>query len=274
MDKIIIFFTEISKVWWAILGGAISLTAYFILEKFKNRMSYFESILTYNSLGTSLSDQLFGDITIHHNSVEIKHLNYITVNIKNSSNTDFEDLHLISWVDNRSQILGWTGNYDDTKIMVNLEENYSTKLNQFNNRFNQFVRDNPDVEISNDLQMELDHYTKNKYFFLPVFNRGSSITLSFLVENFDGNIPMIQFPIQHKSVKVIPAINKDEKNNELGLAMFKYGYFVLSIYLCWFFFQENLDKNNLIIFAIISFSYLWIGLLIYKIKNYIHSILK
>lgn len=274
MNAFIEFFDEISKFWWAIFGGAISLTAYFVLEKFKNRMSYFESVLNYNSVGTSLSDNLFGDIKVTHNGNEIKHLNFITINIRNSSNTDFEDLHIVCWVDNRSQILAWSGNFDDSKIAIKLDEDHIEKDIDFNLRLNDFLREHGSSDLPHDLASDLYYFSRNRTLVLPVFNRGSSITLNFLVENFDGNLPVIQFPVQHKSVKVIPAENRESKNNKLGIAMLKYGYAILVIGIIWLFLQDSVDQTDLIIFSILSVFYLWLGLLFHYTKNYIQSIFK
>lgn len=274
MDAFLKFFEDISKLWWAILGGGVSVTAYLILEKFKTRMSFFESAVSFNSVGTSLNDNVFGVIKVTHNGNEIRHLNFITINIKNTSNTDFEKLHIVCWVDNRSQILAWTGNFDDTMIAVKYDESHALKEDDFLKRLDSFFVENGTSDLPRDLAADLYYFSRNKEVVLPVFNRGSSVTLNFLVENFDGNIPTIKFPVQHKSVVVIPAINKEAKNNRLGLGMIIYGYVILFFAILWLFTRETIQNDNLIFFTIISVLYLWVGLLAFQIKNYIVSIFK
>lgn len=275
MDAFIKFIGDIdSKVWWAFLGGGISLTAYLVLEKFKNRISYFESTISFNSLGTSLDDNLFGNIKVSHNSREIKHLNLISINIKNASNTDFEKLRVICWVDNRSQILAWKGNFDDTLIAVKYDELHAARENELNEKLLEFFEEHGTSDLPRDLDADFYYISRNKEVLLPVFNRGSSVTLNFLVENFDGNVPTIQCPVQHKSVMVIPAVSREAKNDRLGRGMIVCGYIILFFAIFWLFTRESIQNENLILFSIISVLWLWLGLLAFQIKNYLMSIFR
>lgn len=274
MEALIKFFDDISKFWWTILGGGISLTAYLILERFKNRLSYFESSVAFNSVGTSLIDNVFGDIKVTYNGREIKHLNFITIQIKNTSNSDFEKLRLTCWVDNRSQFLVWKGNFDSTLIAVKYEENYAEREGEFLKKLDTFLTENPGTDLPRDLDADLYYHTRNKEFILPVFNRKDSITMNFLVENFDGNVPLIKFPIQHKSVRTVPVVEKEIRDRRLGLAMFINGYIVFALATIWLFRLDFISLNNLIIYVILSALYLWLGLLVHSIKNYIVSLFK
>lgn len=274
MDAFIKFIEDISKLWWAILGGGVSLTAYLVLEKFKNRISYFESSIHFNALGTSLNDNQFGNIKVSHNGREIKHLNLITINIKNASNTDFEKLHIVCWVDNRSQILTWKGNFDDTLIAVKYDELHAAKEKDVTERVGKFFSEHGTSDLPSDLDADFYYFSRNKELVLPVFNRGSSVTLTFLVENFDGNVPTIQCPVQHKSVVVIPAVSREAKNDRLGRGMIVCGYIILFFAILWIFTRDSIQIDNLVLFSIISVLWLWLGLLAFQVKNYLMSIFR
>lgn len=271
METILSLLQNISKFGWAFLGGCITLGCYFILEKFKNRLSNFTYKINYNTVGTTLADNVFGEIVVHHNSREIPHLNFITVNIKNDSNSDFEKVNIHCWVDSRSQILGWSGNYDDTGLHLQLNDEYQKQEAEFQTEYDGLTQQQIDA---GELSSMLAFYMKNKQITLPVFNRDSSITLHFLVENFDGNAPNLRCPVSHKSVRMVLEEDRNEKLNKAGKYMVVYGYVIMLIVTAFLFSQHPLNKNGLILYAIFAFSYMWIGLAFYYLLQYLKSIFK
>lgn len=271
METLFKFLSDISKLGWAFVGGGISLCCYFILEKFKNRQSSFIYSINYSSVGTTLVDNVFGEIVVNHNGREIKHLNFVTLQIENDSNTDFENVKLTCWVDGRSQFLGWSGHYDDTRIHIKLNEDFLNRTDIFFEKYSQLSQEEKDSGI---MGAELRHYFSNKEFMLPVFNRGSSITMQFLVENFEGKVPLLQCPISHRSVRMIEAEDQDLINKRLGKNMFIYGYIILAFAIAILFISGSYTTRRLIVFSIISVMYVWLGLLIHYFITYIKSIFK
>jgi len=267
------FIESISKVWWTVFGGIISLTAYFILERFKNRLSQFTSSVTFNAVGTSLQDNVFGNIKVTHNERKINHLNFVVINVINTSNSDFENVKMITWVDNRSQILGWSGNYTSTGVAIYLEKEYEKKYDVFNKTLTEYTTNNPGMDATPDLLNEIMFYQANKVFEFPVFNRKDSITLNLLVENFDGNIPIIKFPILHKSIHVVPEADQAKLNATAGKAMFGIGYLILGIYSFYIFNKEGFSKSDMVSFLIVSILYVWLGYGIYLFYKYMKSLL-
>ena len=271
METIFQFLSDISKLGWAILGGGISVTSYFILEKFKNRLSSFVYSIEYSSVGTTLNDNVFGEIVVTHEGREIKHLNFVTLRIENDSNTDFENVKLTCWVDPKSQFLGWSGNYDDTRIHIKHHEDFIKKTEMFFEKYDKLSEEQKDA---GEMDEGLKDFFKNKEFLLPVFNRGSSITMQFLVENFDGKRPVLQCPISHKSVKMIEAEDQDVIEKRLGKNMFIYGYIILAIAIALLFLSSRYTISRLIAFSFISVAYVWLGLLIHHFITYLRGIFK
>jgi len=268
------FLENMAKLWWLFAAGCLSLIAYITLERFKTRISIFTSTILFNSVGTSLKDNVFGDIKVTHNDRNINHLNFIEIIIINPSNSDFENVNLLIWVDHRSQILGWTANYQDSGIAFNLEKEFIARSNSFYADLKAFRDEHPSEDLSQYLMQELMFIQANKTFNLPVFNRKTSIKLNLLVENFDGNIPKVSFDILHKSIKVIPAQDDAKTNSKTGLAMIIYGYVLLTIFCIYIFNKQEFTNLDKILFTIFAFLHLWVGLLIYKVMGYVKSILR
>ncbi|MGN8056353.1 hypothetical protein ACTJKN_08770 [Pedobacter sp. 22163] len=268
------FLENMAKLWWLFAAGCLSLIAYITLERFKTRISIFTSTILFNSVGTSLKDNVFGDIKVTHNDRNINHLNFIEIIIANPSNSDFENVNLLIWVDHRSQILGWTANYQDSGIAFNLEKEFIARSNSFDADLKAFRDEHPSEDLSQYLMQELMFTQANKTFNLPVFNRKTSIKLNLLVENFDGNIPKVSFDILHKSIKVIPAQDDAKTNSKTGLAMIIYGYVLLTIFCIYIFNKQEFTNLDKILLTILAFLHLWVGLLIYKVIGYVKSILR
>lgn len=274
MDKFMENLTDLPKYFWVLMGGLVSLTAYILIEKFKNRLSIFSSKITFSPIGTSYDDKIFGQITVKHQDREIKHLNFITITIKNISNSDFEDLVMKVWVDKSSQILAEKGNYADNLSSIFLTNEYSQLHNNLNERAEKFRAENPDAEFPEYLMNQYDVFAKNREYNIPVLNRGSSFYINLLVENFDGKVPICQYSLLHKGVKVITEVDEKTKNDELGKGMLIWGYIILTIYSIFLLRQDSFNFRDVLIFVIFSFIYLWLGLGIHYLIKYIKSIFR
>jgi hypothetical protein len=206
-----------------VITGIVSLMAGILIEKFKNRTSCLKYNISFQPLATSSETAYWGKIQVYHNQRLTQHLNFITLEIENTSNTDHQNLHLLVTCDDRSQFLAQSGFYNDNKnISIQLEQEYYVNYNDINERFYQDEQTatlNPHHVRSEELTNDIKWVVSNKRFNLPVLNRRSKVTINLLTENFDGKIPVITPGIVHKSVRLVPGVDFETELREQLIAI-------------------------------------------------------
>lgn len=259
-----------------IATGLISLLIGIWIEKFKNRLILISHSIEYQPLATSSQTDYWGKIEVFHNGLLKNHLSFVTVRMKNVSNRDLESFNISMAVDQQSQILGQSGYYDDSKASVFLEKNYFDYYNDVSARFHaeqEILAKNPSHNTSRDLQNEVFWILKNRTFNVPVFNRGSEITINLLIESIEGEAPVVHIHTLHKSVKLVKA--EDEQTQ--ALKMFAYSLLIgTCLYIVGFFcvlIIYSYAKDPLIILFIISLLSSIAGILLLHLGRWIKKLL-
>ncbi|MFA6087830.1 hypothetical protein [Mucilaginibacter sp.] len=266
-------FESISKFGWAVIASCITFIVYVFLEKFKSRWSIFSFTRSFNSLATSINDNFYGSIKIFYNETRaVNHLNFITVNIKNESNTDFEDVNIKCWVDGDSNILTFNSNHDQYQTIIFMEDTFQVSKNEIVDKVENYNLSKQEGDIMpKDLEDSFNFFLRNVVWHIPVWNRKDSITFNLLVENLKGQVPLIRHPIEKKSIKLIEAESLESKNNRLGKWMLINGYIIYIIFTAMFLSNMSFDKSTVIAFAVLGGLYIWIGLFLYQLFQYTKS---
>jgi len=256
-----------------ILTGILGLVGGVIIEKFKERNVSFLRKITHFHMGTTSQSPQWGRIEVLHQGRVTNHLSFVTVEFSNKSSKNFVDVFVDVWVDPNNQILGFTGNYKETRIAIHEEESYTETVSailQEREGFMQARQMNPDITEPANLSQNVIWALTNKVFHLPVFNRNTSVTITLLVENFNGQTPVLSANVNHVGVKVIDQEDKDTENLRVfkGLA----GWSVI-IYLIFFFFMfRNYGyTNSLILASIFCISYNVLGAFLYFFFRYLRK---
>ena len=108
-----------------ILTAVLGFIAAVILERFKNRTVLLKFKRNIFQLATATQNSYWGNIEIVYNDRKTKHLSLITIEIKNDSNIDLENVNIDFWVNENSQILAYQGNYNENGNSILLEEKYA-----------------------------------------------------------------------------------------------------------------------------------------------------
>lgn len=199
-----------------IVTGLVSVLIGIYFEKFRNKVVFIKYDIQYQPLATSSQTDYWGKIEVFHNGTQKNHLNFVTVQIENDSNTDLEDINIDVNVDQESQILGQSGYYDDSKAAILLEADYFRYYNEVSERYFQDEakqKNNPEYQTPVQLANEVLYVIKNKKFNVPVFNRGASLTINLLIENLQGQVPATSVNILYKSLKLI---RRDDQQTQTG----------------------------------------------------------
>ncbi|GGG94143.1 hypothetical protein GCM10007415_31510 [Parapedobacter pyrenivorans] len=266
-------FTNITKLGWAAIGSVLTLIAYIILEKFKSKQSLFSFTKTYNPIGTSINDNFFGNIKIIYNDERpVQHLNFVNLKIQNKSNRDFEDVILKCWVDSASNILSANAFHNQYLTTIGLEENHEeTRRQKIAQIDNYNLTMDPNLPQPLVISENYKYVLKNFVWRIPAWNRNDSVVFNFLIENTQGNIPLLMHPIEKKSVKLIESKTAEEINLQRGKGALLYGYLIYIFSISIILSQSSIGKSDVIIFGIIGGLYLWIGLFLYQIVGYVKS---
>ncbi len=258
-----------------LITALISVIIGLYLEKFKSRLVFLKYRLLFNSLGTTIQNEFWGNIEVHYRGRKTNHLSFVTIELTNDSNVDLENVNIDTWVDTDSQMLGHDGYYDETGNVILLEQgyyNYYTQVIQRNQEDIEYRNANPDHITPLQLTNEIKWILSNKKFNLPIFNRHTSIRINLLIENFKGEVPDVKVSVLHKSVKLITQRDKAEEEKRLGINMIIWGLivFIASCIIVQRFYLNS--TAPIIIVGIIGSIQLLIGLIIYRLIQLIKQI--
>lgn len=258
------------------LTAIISVIIGLYLEKFKSRLVFLKYKIIYNSLGTTIQNEFWGNIEVHYGGNKTNHLNFVSIHLINESNTDLENVNVDIMLDFNNQILGHHGIYDESRNVILLEQNYYNYFIDVSQRYQQEsekITLNSDYIIPVQLTNEIKWVLSNKKFNLPVFNRRTSIQIDLLIENFNGEQPEINLSVLHKSVKLINQRDKTEEEKRMGISMIVWGLliFIVSCIIVGIFNKDSITP--IIIIGIFGVLQLFFGLMIYLIIKFIKQYL-
>jgi hypothetical protein len=175
-----IFMSSISAV-----GGIfISLITQQILKK-RGVLSY---QVNHNRIGFSTDDVVFGSVRVTWNGTEASNLYFSTIEIKNESTLDFENIVIRAYstdtnlLTEQTQLIG-------TSHILEWSEKFKEKIHI------------ADGNVATQPQKDL-HSSQREYN-IPALNRGQTIRLNYLNSPKNTNSPNIWLDVIHKGVKLI-----------------------------------------------------------------------
>ncbi|HOV10275.1 MAG TPA: hypothetical protein PLT47_01905 [Bacteroidales bacterium] len=255
-----------------IVTGLICVIIGIYFEKFKNKIIFLKYKLFFQPLATTSQNEYWGDIAVFHNKRIVKHLSFVTVEIKNDSNKDIDNINVDIWTDNESQFLAVRGSYNEIGNAILLDKDYFNYFSDVlaRNQQNIDARNlNPDHEIPQQLMNEISFVMANKKFHLPVFNRHTSITLHLLVENFKGLKPQVVVSVLHKSVKLLKEEDREEERKRRTIWTLAIGLsiFIICFSLLLKFYADS--TVEIILCGILGLTYSLFGLSFYQLGRFI-----
>ena len=150
-----------------IITGLASVIIGIYFEKFRSKLTFLKYKIFTQPLATTSQNDHWGDIAVSHNKRIVKHISFVTVEIKNDSNHDLENINVDTWVNNQSQFLATKGNYNETGNSILLERGYFTHYNDVLERnTSETTNEQGDTisEPSSQLMKEIEYVMCNKKF--------------------------------------------------------------------------------------------------------------
>lgn len=252
MDNSNVSTFPLTPVITAFLGGVVAI----LMERYKSRIITLTNTISYQSLGSEISDPYWGTVSISHEGRNIRHLSFIELTIKNPTRNDAQGpLNLEVWVDGNSKILGSRGFYDTGNAIL-FEEKFNALYSETNKEVEEdrLQRlENPEHLMSNGLSARVNFFLTNRKLALPIFNRKSSITIYFLVENFEGVTPKLSPTIPHKGIKLIPEDDQGKIENVKKMVVGLLSVLLNVIGLIWAYNHFKGQENAITWVIVISF---------------------
>ncbi|HEV8081383.1 MAG TPA: hypothetical protein VGP43_11755 [Chitinophagaceae bacterium] len=256
-----------------VIAAGLGFVAAILLEKFRNRIVLLKFSKNIFQLATSTQHNFWGNIEVLYNNRKTNHLSLITVEIKNDSNRDLENVKVDFWVDESSQMLAHQGNYIESGNFIPYDENYQKELSKVIELYDDMKLEQMDFKDETpELAYRRRSLLANKKFNLPVLNRNTSVKFQILAENFEGEIPTLSLSVLHKSCKLV----REEDEIEIKKKRDKYVgiIWLILLFISIAIFQSKFHNIPYIIIwtGVFSFLLLYFALGIYHFIKFITKI--
>ena len=157
------FFTN--KYALMVLSGLVGILITWITQRILNKRGVFSYFVTHNTVGTSTTDPVFGKIDVTWNGNQVQHLFLSSIELKNESLRDYENI-LIKVCTGDTSLLSESTNIVGTPEILEKSERYRNQL------------DVAPGQTATDYQVNL--YFQQREYVIPVFNRGQIVRMSYL----------------------------------------------------------------------------------------------
>lgn len=171
----------------AIAGGIGGIITAWLTQRVLNKRGSFTYFVNHQSVGMSAEDAVFGSVAVSWNGNPISHLCLSTIELKNESMNDYENVIVRAYTDDtrllseRTQIL-------DTPNVLEWSEKYKKQLH---------------VEAGESPSAnQLAIYNGQREYLIPIMNRGQSIQLTFLNSANSSAVPKIWLAVTQKGVRL------------------------------------------------------------------------
>ena len=174
-----------------ILGSLLTIT----IQLIRNKRGLFAYSVQHERIGISGSDNSLGSVVVTWNDTPVPRLYVSTVELKNASLKDFENV-LIRVFTNDAALL------TDTTHMVG-----TTHAIHWTPEFAQFLKVEPGDQPTSE---QKERYSKRRDYLMPTMNRGQVLRLTFLIVPVTDENPNLWLDIVHKGAKLKFRVRQEE----------------------------------------------------------------
>lgn len=184
MDILQILKTEYLSI---VFGGLAGVLTAWLTQRVLNKRGLFSYYVNHNRVGISTEDKTFGNVSVTWNNNQIQHLFFSTLELKNESLNDYENVVIRTYTDN-SRLLSESTQIIDTPNIIEWTEKFKNQLHVENG------------QTPTDAQQAI--YNGQREYLIPVFNRGQMVRISYLNSATSEEIPSIWLSATIKGVRV------------------------------------------------------------------------
>lgn len=234
------------------LGAIIT----YFFQKYQNRMIRIFYKISQFRVGMTIDDPIFGSISVSFNQAKIKNLFHNKITLENVSNKDIEDIKIIIYVGNGTNLLTDNAYVLDTTRLIYWSNEYKKSLDSMGEK-------------------RWDIYFNRREYNIETFNRFEKAEISFLCSrDIDENFPDIYVETKTKGIKMKHNPDITTQTHILGVetksaaiigVLFSFILFA-GINFC----IDNRWVASFIILVAGIFASIF-GAIIYKLKNFLRS---
>ena len=170
-----------------VFGGLAGILTAWITQRVLNKRGLFSYFVNHNRVGISTEDTIFGNVSVTWNSNPIKHLFFSTLELKNESLNDYENV-IIRTYTNNTTLLSESTQIVDTPNILEWTEKFKDQLHVENG--------------ASPTGAQIAIYNSQREYLIPVFNRSQVIRISYLNSANSDEVPSIWLSATVKGVKV------------------------------------------------------------------------
>ena len=170
-----------------ITGALTGIAVTFVAQKLLNQRGIFSYSVTHSRIGISADDSVFGSVAVTFNGEKFQNLYLSTIELKNESLNDYEKIVFSSY-SNDTKLITEQVQAADTLDNIHWSSDYDKRL--------QITSEGgPTPE-------QLQCFYGRREYFVPVFNRGQTIKITYLNSAYGATIPNIWLSASIKGVRL------------------------------------------------------------------------
>lgn len=170
-----------------VFGGLSGIGTAWLTQRVLNKRGVFSYFVNHNRVGMSTKDSIFGNVSVTWNDQSVDHLFLSTIELKNESLNDYENVVIRTYTDN-TRLLTESTHILDGPNVLEWTDKYKNQLH---------VEPNG---TPTDIQQNI--YNGQREYLIPVFNRGQQVRISYLNAAFSEVVPSVWLSATIKGVKV------------------------------------------------------------------------
>ena len=178
-----------------IFGGTAGIVTAWLTQRILHKRGVFRYFVNHIRIGISTEDEIFGNVQVTWNNEPIRNLYLSTVEMKNESLNDYDNVTVKTYTNNTDLLT------EQTQILNTPE------IIHWTDKYKESITVKPGEEIS-DAKRNL--YFGQREYNIPIFNRGQSVRITYLNSARHDEVPSIWLSVQKKGVKVKFSVPQNE----------------------------------------------------------------
>lgn len=272
MESIISEYKTLWTILGAFAGGSLSFFIGLLMERYKNRRLEIEYNITYQKIGLPNESNMARDLQITYFGTRVESLYLFSLNIKNNSNFDAKELPINFYSDLNSVIYSYNIVQKSSTTDISSSANYDRLFSDYNQQVSPILAENPDAIIPEPLHTNGLWFYRNRQLIASAINRKENIEFNILIgTQLVNHQPYLYLEIPKAGVLLNYAKDPTEENERVAKISIVIGI-IITLTLGTFLIFNNQDlKLVLIILSVIGALNFLLGIMVYKIGNFIYG---
>ena len=178
-----------------IAGGLGGIATAWITQRVLNKRGIFSYTVTHNKVGITAKDAILGNVAVSWNGNPMQNLYLTTVEMKNESMNDYENVVVSSCT-------------SDTRLMTEQTQLLDIpNILEWSEKYKKQLHTGPGSPLT---ESQLNIYNSSREYVVPILNRGQSIRITYLNSAKGTAPPSVWLFVTQKGVKLKFQVPKNQ----------------------------------------------------------------